>query len=52
MDKSLMAFIILVLVLIADVVLMVAGTISADVGMPILTGAGLGAVGVLMPSPG
>lgn len=51
MDKSLMAFIVLIVVLIADVFLMAFGVIATEVGVPVLTGAAMAAIALLFPAP-
>ena len=51
MDKTIAAFIVIAVCLVAIVVLMVLGTIPADVGIPILTLAAGAALGFLFPSP-
>jgi len=52
MDKTLAAFVLTLLCLVAVVVLMVAGRVPADVGLPIITLAVGAAIGYLFPSPG
>lgn len=49
--KALFAFAVICLCLLAVIVLMVLGTISAEVGVPILTAAVGAAIGYLFPSP-
>jgi len=51
-DKTLAAFVLTTLCLVAVVVLMVAGAVSSDVGVPIITLAVGAAIGYLFPSPG
>lgn len=51
MDRGLAAFVTVLVCLAAVVGLMIAGKVSADVGVPILTLAAGAAVGYLFPSP-
>lgn len=51
MDKVIAAFVTVLVCLIAVIVLMALGTISPEVGVPILTLAAGAAVGYLFPSP-
>lgn len=51
MDKTIAAFIVIALCLIALVVLMALETIPVDVGIPIITLAVGAAIGYLFPSP-
>jgi len=52
MDKTIAAFILTMICLVAVVALMFAGIISAEVGLPIITLAVGAAIGYLFPAPG
>ena len=51
MNKSIAAFVVIMLCLLAVIGMVLMGTVSADVGLPILTAAIGAAIGYLFPSP-
>jgi len=51
MDKTIAAFVVIALCLVAIIVLMAINTIPAEVGIPIITLAVGAAIGYLFPSP-
>jgi len=51
MSKTVMAFVLSIIVLILLVIMNMAGDVPSQVVIPIITGIGMGAIGYLFPSP-
>jgi len=51
MSKTVMAFVLSIIVLILLVIMNMAGDVPSQVVVPIITGIGMGAIGYLFPSP-